>query len=101
MNYRTCLDIARSEIRADVDSFADWLYAGCMHAQAVSSAYESRLPSRLAAAALPVVLHAALEAANRNDAESCLEAMRLIVSAYEINNAERVSARASEIGVEA
>lgn len=76
------LEYAAEAALSDVDSFADSLYASCMAAGKVTSEWEARCPGRLLAADDAVVLHAGLVAGQRGDAETALQALRILGDRY-------------------
>jgi hypothetical protein len=78
----TCHDAARDQLLASIDLFQDWIGGECGFCESVTSEYEARRPERLQAALTPVVLHAALVATQRGDAQGVLEAMKVIVARY-------------------
>lgn len=88
---------ATSRVLADVEEISNWLAGACVDMTRVSSDWEARTPDRLRAAQVPVVLNAALVAADRGDADGCLAAMGLLVRGYLVENDKRVIEIASEL----
>lgn len=76
------VEAAFSKTLGDLDTLVDWLGGECFQRTQVDSDRATRVPGRLLTADTAVVLHAALVAADRQDAAGCLEAMRVLTQRY-------------------
>ena len=89
--------IAREKVIADLDTFSDVIAAGCFQRTDVDSDWHTRIPGRLAQADTAELLHAALVAADREDADTCLEAVRLLLQRHLQRSARRIDHLAAEL----
>lgn len=90
------IEYAARHVLGNLDLFADFLAGECFGAKAIDSDYSTRRPGRLNEADIPTVMHAALVAADRNDAQGCLEAMRLVVQRYLVHADDLLQSKAAE-----
>lgn len=82
---------AQERVLGNLDVFGDTLNNACFGRRDVDSDWATRVPGQLEHADDAVVLHAALVAANRDDAATTLEAMRLLAQRHLDRNAARVA----------
>lgn len=87
---------AAEQVLADVDTFCDELAGAAMRTPRVTSDWFTRVPGRLAQADDLTLLHALLTAGQRNDADTALEAARMLGDRYLSREAERIARLASE-----
>jgi hypothetical protein len=90
------VELAVEQVIADVDSFCDSLGAECMKAGPVNSEWFTRSDGRLSEADRPTLLHAALMAADRNDADLCLRAMQHLLARHLVEQDARITELAKE-----
>lgn len=90
------IDMATEAVIADVEAFTDELGAACMYRSSVCSDRATRLPGRLEQADDAIVLHAALRAALRDDAETATAAIKLLAERHIKNSAVRIQKLASK-----
>lgn len=91
------VEMAVERMLANVEEISNWLAGEGVDRIRVSSEIESRRPERLAAAHTATVLHAALVAADRKDAEGCLVALSLLVRRYLEQHDDLLQAEISEL----
>lgn len=95
----THTELARESVMADVERFVEWLAEFTFERNRVSSDWATRCPGRLQLADPAEVLHAARLAADRGDAQTCLEAMRELHQrhmASKLDDVERLAGRMAE-----
>ena len=95
------VDAAADRVLSNIDEFTGWLANECGFKDRVSSDYETRVPGRLTNAPLETLVHAALVATDRGDAETLLEAMKLVVSRYLVEHDVAIGRIAGDLAAEA
>ena len=100
-NYRALIapsiagQIAIERRLADVDSFVDGLDTSGR--SSVDSDWATRVPGRLEASDDAVVVHALMVASQRGDAETCLEAAKLLADRFLTRGERWINDQAAEI----
>lgn len=91
------VEMAVERLLADIETFSEELSVAGHRRCSVNSDYYLRQPHRMTLADDATLLHAALVAADRGEAETCFSAMKLLTSRYLERNEAQVQRIAEEI----